>query len=559
MQMPAVSAQTGLHLHAPENDPGGFLKKPPPPFRSGNSPFAMIKRTPVWLVFALFFFWKIALFLLSTQPVPANDAFFYDGAVINYLLHGGYYNPSVVLAFPISGAHVFSAYPPFYQVPLLAWMMVFGTSAASAIALHLFLLGLYLLVLLAILRRLQTPAWCVQIAGLFLLTLTFHDRPDTFAQLLGMLALYSWIRSRRIFSDGAEAPAGIWTWLMVLFVVLSLATGLQIGATYCGIVTLGTIAACRLGRERLPLFPLLTMFLVPVALVLLVKTALPQAWAGFQENVRQTPTLTGFRVPYPEEIMKVARTVPAIILVALMLPLSWFTQRPDLSVNAGPRFSLVLLPTLLAALGVMAACLCFLAANSVGTIANYLQPLIVASYLALCASAFPGRRWLRGQIACLLLLVLLGAVRALGMTTWGLACARDVSYSSAVQRVRAELEKQPPNSPVVLSSAFLYEAARHTNVQSIHCDWLIDVRHGGQRSLDLEGLFNQKPVQLVLTQFDYYRRFQAVLESARSDPRIQSIQIEDTATIRTPDSIPKFQRVVQHISWAPIIVKISWK
>src|ERR1700722_6876816 len=123
----------------------------------------MIRNRP-WLVFALVFAWKVALFVFTAQPVPANDAFFYDGAVIHHLLHGGYYNPCVAQAFPVSGREIFSAYPPGYQLPLLLWMKVFGVSALSAMGLHLGLFGGYLLTLLAIFRRLQIPAWCVNAA-----------------------------------------------------------------------------------------------------------------------------------------------------------------------------------------------------------------------------------------------------------------------------------------------------------------------------------------------------------------------------------------------------------
>ena len=113
-----------------------------------------------WLVFVLVFAWKVALLLFSAQPVPANDSFFYDGPVVNLLLHGQYVNPSLALAFPISGTEVFSAYPPLYQLVLLPWMLVFGTSALSAIWLHLLLFGFYLLILLAIFKQLRTPTWC---------------------------------------------------------------------------------------------------------------------------------------------------------------------------------------------------------------------------------------------------------------------------------------------------------------------------------------------------------------------------------------------------------------
>jgi hypothetical protein len=91
----------------------------------------MIKRLACrpGFVFVLAFAWKIVLFVLSAQPVPANDAFFYDGAVVNLLLHGKYVNPALALALPISGTRVFSAYPPLYQGVLWLWMSWFCTSA----------------------------------------------------------------------------------------------------------------------------------------------------------------------------------------------------------------------------------------------------------------------------------------------------------------------------------------------------------------------------------------------------------------------------------------------
>src|SRR6266446_3274867 len=119
----------------------------------------MIKRLLTWpgLTFVLVFAWKLLLVILSAQPVPSNDSFFYDGPVVNFLLNGKYVNPSLALALPISGTEVFCAYPPLYQAALLGWMSLFGTSAISAMALQLVLFGLYMLVLLAIFRRLKLP------------------------------------------------------------------------------------------------------------------------------------------------------------------------------------------------------------------------------------------------------------------------------------------------------------------------------------------------------------------------------------------------------------------
>src|SRR5277367_5331128 len=87
---------------------------------ASRSRFVSMRRSRPWLVFALIFAWKVALFVSSSQPIPANDAFFYDGAAIHKMLYGGFYNPAISMAFPISGHKLFSGYPPLYQFPLLA-------------------------------------------------------------------------------------------------------------------------------------------------------------------------------------------------------------------------------------------------------------------------------------------------------------------------------------------------------------------------------------------------------------------------------------------------------
>ena len=85
-----------------------------------------------WLVLGLVLAWRLALLVFTAQPIPANDAFLFDGAVVNWLMHGQYFNPSLAEAFPISGHQVFAAYPPVYQAVLLLWMSVCGTSVLSA-------------------------------------------------------------------------------------------------------------------------------------------------------------------------------------------------------------------------------------------------------------------------------------------------------------------------------------------------------------------------------------------------------------------------------------------
>ncbi|HZV35621.1 MAG TPA: hypothetical protein VFB72_13690, partial [Verrucomicrobiae bacterium] len=410
-------------------------------------------RKNAWLVFALVFAWKVALFLVSTQPIPANDAYFYDGAVIHYLLHGGYFEPCIAQAFPVSGTQVFSAYPPGYQLPLLAWMSVFGVSAPSAMALHIVLFGGYLLVLLAIFRRLQVPAWCVNLAGGFLLVLTFHDRPDSFAHLLGVLAVYACVRSRRALDPSHGESRGLWTWLMVLFIVLAFCTSLQIGGIYLLVTWIAILAACRMEKERIPLVPLALTALIPALLALCVKIFLPTAWAGFMENVHQTPFLAGLRMPAWNSTLKIFRSVPGIVLILLLLPLSLKKLKSNPESPLTDRFGIIFVATLLPAVGIMIASLTIIAANTVA-ISNYLQPVIVAAYLAWNVSRRLEWNWLRLQVICLVPAILLGSVRAVGMSTWGLACAKDVSYSAAVQRVHEELAHVPPKTKIVMSSAF---------------------------------------------------------------------------------------------------------
>jgi len=208
-----------------------------------------------------------------------------------------------------------------------------------------------------------------------------------------------------------------------------------------------------------------------VALILFVKMAHPHLWEGFLEHARQTPSFTGLRLPHFDELLKVARTVPGIVLAALLLVVDGLKVRGNFKfLQTGP--GVVLVAALLAALAVIGASLLVLTANTVA-IANYLQPLVVGCYLAVAttvrragggglqlemaqAGGLPvaGPREMRLPLVCLGLALALGSVRAVGMTTWGLACAHDVGYSQAIHRIDQELNQQPAGSVVVLSSAF---------------------------------------------------------------------------------------------------------
>jgi hypothetical protein len=256
------------------------------------------------------------------------------------------------------------------------------------------------------------------------------------------------------------------------------------------------------------------------------------------------------------EFLKVARTAPAILFVAFALPASWLKQHNDVELAHYSRYELTLIATLQAALAVVAACLFLLTANTVA-IANYLQPLIVATYLALCAALFPGKRWLRLQIFALSIALLVGSIRAIGMTTWGVACAADVGYTTAIHRIENEMAGQV-GAKIVLSSAFLYDAAKHSDLTIIHSDWMERAR-SNPPGTDLQALIFLKPRKLILTQFDFYRRYQPTLDQLKSSPAIGQMEIINTAHLRPPDSFPSLQRVIQNVSWAPVIVNLTWR
>ena len=538
------------------------------------------------LVFALVFAWKVALLIFTAQPVPANDSFFYDGAVVNFLLHGKYANPSLALVLPISGNAVFCAYPPLYQVALLGWMSISGTSALSAMWLHVFLFGVYELIVLAIFRWLRTPAPCVNVAGLFLLSITFHDRPDSLAHVFGMAAVYACVRARS--SLGAQPQinrVSFWTWALVLFTVLTLGTSLQIGAFYLLFIWLALLAGRMFAQERLPIAAMTASVLIPIGLIGFVALGFPHLWAGFLEHTRLTPSATGLRIPDVSSILKIIRTVPGVLAVSVLLP--WLVLKRN---GRGPaddkQFWLMAGACTATAVGVVIASLSVVTANMV-QIANYLQPLAVGACLALVitrtdaneglfrsseqpraglesqtklvtTTARGGATLPRRCLAIFLALAFIVSIRAIGMSTWGVACANDMDYATALDRLRTELNATAPGNTVLISAAYLYETARHDNLNWIHSDWpgKPDYSRG---DWERDALLALKPAKLIITQFDYYRRYEAVLGGLRTRPELVEIKIENTIKVPAPDSMKRLQKVVQHISWAPVVVEFSWR
>ncbi|MCX7722600.1 MAG: hypothetical protein N2379_06005 [Verrucomicrobiae bacterium] len=519
-----------------------------------NAHTGTVRSRVSWLGIAAVFAWKLVLLALTAQPVPANDAFFYDGAVVNYLLHGRYVNPSLALALPISGTEVFSAYPPLYQAVLLAWMSVFGTSAMSAMVLHLVLFGLYSATLVAILRRVGVPGWCVNIGAAFLLVITFHDRPDSLAHVLGALATYCIVRWCADDDAGWVAPRYVWLWLATACVTLCFCTSLQVGAVYlclCWFIALG-YALTR--RVAFPILPMAVMVLAPLALAGAVAAAYPKLWAGFIEHARITPSLVGVHWPSLNELLKVVRTVPGVagacIMVALVGMRGKLPSRERLS--AAWVLGIAAVAT---GLVVAAVCTFFWSANMI-SMAAYLQPIAVSCVLGAPAwqSASPSARNVRTVFWAL---ALIGSIRALGMSTWGVACAADVSYSEALRIVRAELAETHPPGPVVVSSAYLYEAARRPELICVHSDWAGKFVKGTPNQ-EVSWLFELRPQKLILTQFDYYRRYRPAIEVLAAQRGGAQVRFINAARLRTPDSYPRWQRVVQHVSWAPVVIELTW-
>jgi hypothetical protein len=508
------------------------------------------------LVFGLVFAWKVLLLILTAQPVPANDAFFYDGAVVNYLLHGKYVNPSLAEVLPISGNEVFSAYPPLYQLLLLGWMSAFGTSALAAMWLHVVLLGGYMLVVLEIFRRLNVSSPCASLAGLFLLSITFHDRPDTLAHLLGALAIYAAARhvtESLLLSRSAQK----WSWLAAALLLLTLCTSLQIGALYLLWAGLIAFTAAWLYRMRFPWAPMLTLTATVGGLIALVRFGFPLLWEGFQEHAKITPSFTGWRLPEINELLKLVRTAPGILLAGVIMAVFAARKRLNREELARSPRALMAMTGALSALALIGATLLIITANAVH-IANYLQPIIVGCFLAFLVSGSGSEKPGRLHFAWFLVAVGLVSVRAVGMTTWGVACSVDAGYRDSIQLVRQQLDSTAPGSTVLLSSAYLYEGAHRSDLRWLHADWPGNAAHGESTRED-DALIQLKPARLIVTQFDYYRRYEEVLNRLQHRPEVGSLKIHQTARMPSPDSIRSFRRVVQHLAWAPVVVEFSWE
>lgn len=513
-----------------------------------------------WSLFALVFAWKAALVICCALPVPSNDSFFYDGAVVHFLEQGRYFNPSIRLALPISGSEVFSAYPPLYQAALLVWMWCWGTSAFAAMMFHLLLFGGYMLVLMALFKSLRVAPWPAAMGALFLFAITFNDRPDSLAHLLGLLSIYFWVRAapakleldidvagRYVLSRGGFA------WLAAIASLLTFMTSLQVGVVYLLAMFVGWAA---LGPSRLrefPIGPAIAALCLPALFAGGIAFGAPRLWQGFLEHAGQTPSFTGLRLPAIEDVLKLTRNLPGLLFVACSIPFGF--RKCWAEVLAGTTPARLLLATTLASLAIAGGAMVALTPNAL-TFAMYLQPLAVALWLSIWGPSPKGLRW---QFLAFTCLALIAAIRAIGISTWGVALAVNCGYEPALRIVHSELKDRPPGSAVVLSSAYLYEAYRRREFEAFHSDWM----RPGDRNLsnadsDWNGLLTLRPSRILLTPFDYYRRYEPTIRNLQQHPELGTVRVIVHGSLHPPDASPWFRRVVQHLSWAPVVIRVDW-
>lgn len=500
-------------------------------------------------VLGLVLLWRVALLAFTAQPIPANDAAFFDGAMANWFLHGHYLNPGLSVVFPISGQQVYAAYPPMYQAALLVWMKLFGSTVLSAMALHVALFAVAGFLVIHLVQKIFPAASNYALVPLLLFAVTFDDRPEGLAHNFGLLSL---LLVGKILARGADWRTVIGLALMLL---AALYTSVIVGALYFGI---GCVAMAVDWWKRRQLFSF-APFALAAALFVVIAFAIaklePLWWAGFQENARQTPVLAiGFRVPHALEILKLIRTAPVFLLALVLLP-ALLVRRKTIFPESTAWLPLVA-GIFVTGWGLLVADMTLLAANYVGYIL-FIQIPLAAGLLALAGNFSPAlcRRVQAALVGC----VLLVSVRAVGMTTWGAACAWKNSYAQTHATLRAEFAPfAKTNLPVVVSAAYLYTALEADVKNPVHSDWYFD-RANWTNNADINGLLALRPAKIVLVQFDYYRAFAPLIQQLRQRPELVEVKVRNLAAVRTPDSIPALQRVLQHISWAPVIVDLEWK
>ena len=501
-------------------------------------------------IFCLILVWRVFLLIFTAQPIPANDAFGYDGGVVNYLHGGGYCNPSFAIVFPISGKEMYATYPPLYQAALFVWMKLFGTSVIAAMSLHLVLFAISGFLTLVIVKRFFPASASGGVIAWLFFGFTFGDRPESLAYLFGLAAL--WLTAKQISERGGRLTtmAGL-----TLTLLLGLYTSVLVGAYFFGVGFLAC-AIAYFWRRQLHWFVSYAVAAILFAVIALCIAKLePRWWAGFQESAQQqTVAFIGFHKPYGSDLLKLARTAPLFLVGLVFLPVI-LTRRQDVF-SGEPVWLALCVGIFVAGWGLLVAALTLLSSNYVNFV-MFTQILFAAGLLALVQKYLPAReKMLRAVLVGCVLVV---SIRAIGMTTWGVACAFHNSYRSTQITLHDELGPfTQANAPVLLSSAFLYQAEDLGVKNPVHCDWYFDHARWTNNA-ELNGLALLRPPRIILTQFDYYRGFAPVLEQLAQHPELAEFQVRNLAVVRPPDAIPALSRIVQHVSWAPVIVDINWK
>jgi len=498
-------------------------------------------------VFGIVLIWRLLLLVFTAQPIPANDAFGYDGPVVN-LLHGGRFcNPSMAVISPTPGTEVYSMSPPLYQGVLLVWMKLFGTSVISAMAMHLVLFAIAGYLALRLVKKFFPATTPYALAALLFFGFTFGDRPESLAYVFGLSTLGLTLRQ---FGEKSFATASALTATLLL----TLYTSVIVGAYFFGVAFL-TCAAMWIWRRKLNWF---LPFAISAALFVIITGSIakfePHWWAGFMESARQQSVMGGIHLPQAMDVLKLLRTAPIFLLALVWVPFV-LKNRTTIFANESPWLALTVG---IFAMGwmLLIADMTFLAANYVSYV-MFTQIFLAAGLLALVRTFSPKREPLlrAALVAC----VLLVSIRAIGLSTWGVACAWKNSYADTQSILRTELKPFTESAqPVLLSSAFLYGAADVGFKKPVMADWYFDHTQWSITG-QADALTRLHPPKLFLTQFDYYRAFEPVLTELQKHPESVEIHIRNLAAIKSPDALPSFRRVVQHISWAPVIVDLDWK
>ncbi len=503
---------------------------------------------PAWITFALILCWKFGLFAIFSLPIPANDAAFYDTPVINYLLIGSYTNPTIADNFPISATYAFSAYPPLHEACMLIWMSVFGTSVMAAMAFHQLLLAGTMVLTLSIFSALRISVYASIIGLLFFAGITWHDRPDTLAFFLTYCAICCYVNGRQCY-DKAKSP---WYWASAFCLFLVCSTSLQGGLFSAALIGTALLLDWFTRGAPLPWIPYMTGAALTLCCIFSVQFFRPDLWAGFLEHASITPSLPGARIPSLDLSLRLIRAAPGTLLCLPILFLGFilYSRCPK------PANHLPFMPLLISCVTASIFAMFLLVISSMWiNFVQSIQPLCVGFSLAYLLPSIRTNKVIhRALLVTVAGTLFFFYIRAVGLSTWGIVCAFDVNRSHSLQIVDAELANCDAGGAVVVSSAFIYGALRHKNLTLIHSDWA----NCPSRESYYEGLLRIQPTLLILTHLDYFRKYRSLLESLQQNHKVSRVDIIHAGRIPSPDSIEGVGKVLQHISWAPVVVKIKW-